>query len=227
MKLLHPEVDITPGRPGQRPQTTPVQEALPLPGSAVVRLNNTTTQENAYTVHIRCEQPFWDESWFTVIALPPAGGAENAPPAGKRDERGPQDRWVKLYVPRGGSRDVLIRFNVPARPDARAGKYHYTIQIETQVIGAQADNSRRKDRVTTLPAVAIVRPFYKWSLELSPEEKRVGRRHRKAEYEAIITNEGNDWLYCDLHLPRPKDMIIEGTTIRMAVPPPEPGETLT
>ncbi|MDQ2688546.1 MAG: hypothetical protein M3Y28_11845, partial [Armatimonadota bacterium] len=46
-------------------------------------------------------------------------------------------------------------------------------------------------------------------------------------YEAIITNEGNDWLYCDLHLPRPKDMIIEGTTIRMAVPPPEPGETLT
>lgn len=227
MKLLHPEVDITPGRPGQRPQTTPVQEALPLPGSAVVRLDNATTQENAYTVRVRCEQPLWDESWYTVIALPPAGGAENAPPAGKRDERGPQDRWVKLYVPRGGSRDVLIRFNVPARPDARAGKYPYTVQVETQVVGAQADNSRRKDRVANLPAVAIVRPFYKWTLELSPEEKRVGRRHRGADFEAVVTNEGNDWLYCDLHLPRPKDMQIDAPTLRLAVPPPEPGETLS
>ena len=34
MKLLHPEVDIVPGRPGQRPQATPVREEQPLPGSA-------------------------------------------------------------------------------------------------------------------------------------------------------------------------------------------------
>lgn len=226
MKLLHPEVDAMPGRPGQRPQTAPVREDQPLPGSAVIRLTNSTTQENAYTVRLRCEQPFWQDSWYTLVALPPGGGPENAPPPGKRDERGPQDRWVKVYVPRSGSRDILIRFNVPARPDSRAGKYSYTIEVETQVVGTAGDNARRRDRVTRVPAVAIVRPYYKWSVDLTPEERRVGRRNRSTEFEVVVTNEGNDWLYCDLHMPRPKDMTVECPTVRLAVPPPEPDELL-
>ena len=35
----------------------PVQENLPIPGSAVVRLTNATNQENAYTIRLRCDQP--------------------------------------------------------------------------------------------------------------------------------------------------------------------------
>lgn len=225
MKLLQPEVDIVPGRAGQRPQVTPVREDQPLPGSSVIRLSNTTSQENAYTIRVRCEQPFWQESWYTVVALAPGQGAENAPPPGKPDQRGPQDRWVKIYVPRNGTRDVLIRFNVPPRPESRAGKYDYTIEVETQVIGP-AESGRRKERVAQVPGVAIVRPYYKWNVDLSPEERRVSRRVRSAEFEIVVTNEGNDWLYCDMHLPRPKDMQIDGPTLRLAVPPPEPGETL-
>jgi hypothetical protein len=225
MRLMYPEVDIIPGRAGQRPQITPVREEQPLPGSSVIRLNNTTTQENAFTIHVRSEEKFWQEGWYTVVALPPGQGAENAPPPGKPDQRGPQDRWVKIYVPRGGARDVLIRFNVPAVPESRAGRYKYFVEVETQIIGP-TEGGRRKERVTQVPGVATVRPYYKWSMDLSPEERKVGRRDRSADFEVVVTNEGNDWLYCDMQLPRPKDMTLDSPTLRLAVPPPEPGETL-
>ena len=133
-----------------------------------------------------------------------------------------------MFVPRGGTRDILIRFNVPARPESRAGRYDYVLEVETQVSAPQAGDgaARRKDRVTSLPAVANVRPFYKWGLDLTPEQRRVGRRRRSGEFEVVVTNEGNDWLYCDLQLPRPKDLLLDCPTLRLAVPPPEPGELL-
>src|SRR5438874_2015798 len=120
MKLLHPEVDITPGRPGTKQAMSPVQEGTPLPGSAVVRLVNTTSQNNAYTVRLRCEDnAFWQESWYRLIPLPPGPGDKNSIPAGKRDEPGPQAVSFKLYVLSGGAREVLIQFNVPKSPEAR------------------------------------------------------------------------------------------------------------
>ena len=226
MNLLHPEVEITPGRAGKRPTSAPYQEREKLDGSVVVRLTNETAQENAYTVRLRCENPFWQEGWYTVQSLPAAPGAQNAAPAGKPDVRGHGDRSVKVFVPRGGTREILIRFNVPARPESRAGRYEYAIEIETQVTLAQEGAGRRKDRLTLVPAIANVRPYYKWSLDLTPELRRVTRRRRTGEFEVIVTNEGNDWLYCDLQLPRPKDLLLDCPTLRLAVPPPEPGELL-
>ena len=227
MKLLHPEVEIVPGKPGMRPPVWPVPESQPIPGSAVVRLTNATSQENAYIVRLRCDAPFWQERWVSVLALPPsAERAETAPPSGKADQRGPHDSWVKVYVARGSTRDILLRFSVPQHPEARAGRYPYRVEIETQLTGA-GTGRRRTERVLEIPAVAVVRPFYKWDIDMTPEQPRVGIRHRAVEFDVVVTNEGNDWLYCDLDLPRPKDMTLEAPTLRLAVPPPEPGEMLS
>ena len=104
-----------------RPTTAILSESQVVPGSAVVRLVNTTDQENAYTLRFNCQETYWQDEWFTMISLPPdPTKGENAPPSGKPDVRGPQDHWVKLFVPRGGKRDVLIRFNVPQKAECRA-----------------------------------------------------------------------------------------------------------
>jgi hypothetical protein len=227
IRLLYPEVDIEPGRRATPPALLPVPEGQSMHGSAFVRVTNSTSQENAYTIRLDCDHPRWDENWSTIVSLPPAAGhPENAPPAGKPDQRGPHDRWVKIYVPSRGTRDMWIRFDVPRRPEARAGRYACRIEVETEVV-APGDGSRRRGRVTELPAVAIVRPFYRWSLDMTPEQRRVGRFfRRRGEFEVVVTNEGNDWLYCDLKLPRPPDLLLEVPTLRMAVPPAEPGERL-
>lgn len=223
MKLLHSEVDVIPGRPGSRPSV--ISESQPVPGSAVLRIVNPMPQENAFIVRLRCEHPMWQETWFTITSLPPpASGPKDGQP-GKHDQRGAQDRSIKVYVPRGGSRDLLLRFDVPQQPESRAGRYPFVIEIETQVIGA-TDAMRRRNRVVTVPGVATIRPYYRWSLDITPEQQRVGPRRRSAEFEVVVTNEGNDWLYCDLQLPRPRDMVLECPSQRLAVPPPEPGETI-
>ncbi len=221
MNLLHPEVEITPGRRGKQGY----QDRDKMAGSAVLRLVNETTQENAFTVRLRCDNPFWQEGWYTVqsVAAPPGA---TAPATGQADIPGHNKRSVKVFVPPKGTRDILIRFDVPERPESRAGRYDYVIEVETQVTRPQEGAARRKDRLTTIPAAANVRPFYKWSLDLTPEQQRATRRRRSGEFEVVVTNEGNDWLYCDLQLPRPKDLLLECPTLRLAVPPPEPGEML-
>jgi len=223
MKLLHSEVEVIPGRPGSRPSV--ISESQPVPGSAVLRIVNPMPQENAFVVRLRCEHPMWQEAWYTITALPPPPGASPDGQPGKHDQRGAQDRSIKIYVPRGGSRDLLLRFDVPQQPESRAGRYSFVLEIETQVVGA-AEAMRRRSRVTAVPGVATIRPYYRWSLDVTPEQQRVGPRRRAAEFEVVVTNEGNDWLYCDLQLPRPRDMVLDCPSQRLAVPPPEPGETI-
>ncbi len=221
MKLLQSEIEIIPGRPGSRPSV--VSESQVLPGSAVLRITNPMPQENAFVVRLRCDHALWQEAWFTLTALPPPPGISASGQSGKPDQRGAQDRGIKIYVPRGGSRDLLLRFDVPQQPESRAGRYPFVIEVETQVVG---EALRRRSRVTTVPGVATIRPYHRWSLEITPEQQRVGPRCRAGEFEVVVTNEGNDWLYCDLQLPRPRDMVLDCPTQRLAVPPPEPGETV-
>ena len=220
MKLLHSEIDIEPGR---KPQKQLLPEGWVGQGSCVVRIKNNTNQENAYTVRLRCDNAYWQDTWYQMSALPPSGGSENAPPPGKQDQYGPNNRSVTIYITRGGERDVIILFDVPKSYDARAGLYNLVVQVETRVV-EQASGLRRKERFTELRAVGIIRPFYAWSSEITPETRKVGFFKRAAEFELVLTNEGNDWLYCDLRIPRPKDVLVETLTTRVAVPPPEPGQ---
>lgn len=222
MRLLHNEIDVVPGRKPQHPAA----EGMVGPGSAILRLQNTTSQVNAYTVRLRCDAPFWRDDWYALRPLPNTG-ADGAADTAKADQHGPNDRWVKVYVSRGGTRDIQIAFDLPQKPDARAGIYPFKAVVETHVGDSASASGARdgRERFTEIPAVAIVRPFYRWSLDMAPEERRVGILRRASEFEIVVTNEGNDWLYCDLKPPRHKDLLLDAPTMRLAVPPPEPGES--
>ncbi|HVT11698.1 MAG TPA: IPT/TIG domain-containing protein [Fimbriimonadaceae bacterium] len=219
MKLLHTEVDVVPGR---RPQKQPLPEGYVGAGTAVLRITNTTARQNAYTVRIRCEEPFWQDAWVQVTALPPTGGPENQPPAGKPDQPGPRNQSITIYVQDRGTRDVFLAFFVPEKSECRAGAYPVKVVVETRIVSNDPQEAR-KERITEIPATVIVRPFYKWAISYSPEDRRVGFFKRGKEYEVVVENQGNDWLYCDLRMPRPQNVLVETPTARLAVPPPEPG----
>jgi tetratricopeptide (TPR) repeat protein len=237
MKLLHREIEIEPGRDPQQPGL----EGTVGPGSALLRLHNTTNQENAYKVELRCDSPYWQDEWYTLAAQAAAvpagwealerssgarapGAARVALPTGKPDQYGQGRRSVKVYVSAGETRDVLISFQVPQRPESRAGRYPFVVTVETFVTGGESAAGRRSP-FSEIDAAAVVRPYHRWTVDLTPESgRRVGRLRRSAEFEVLVTNQGNDWLYCLLRPPRARDLLLEPSTIRLAVPPPEPGE---
>jgi hypothetical protein len=217
MKLLHTEIDVVPGR---KPQREPVAEGFVGSGLAMLRIVNNTDQENAYTIRLKCEEPYWQDNWYQLSALPPQAGPENAPPSGKPDQPGPKNQSLTVYVSRGGTRNVLISFEAPDKSESRAGVYPFKVVVETRISGAGPG----KERFTELPGVAIVRPFYKWGIAVVPPDRRVGFFKRSTSYELVVENHGNDWLYCDLKLPRPQNVLIDTPTVRLAIPPPEPGQ---
>lgn len=217
IQLLHTEIDVVPGR---RPQRQALPEGMVGLGTAVLRITNATERENAYTVRLRCENPYWQDNWFRINAMPPAVG-EGA--SSKPDQQGPKDQWVKVYVSNGASRDVLLSFMAPQRSDSRAGVYEVSIVVETHV--QEGQGAAKGDRITEIKGTVIIRPYYEWQIEFQPEDRKVKRFFRRsATYEVIVHNKGNDWLYCDLKLPRPKDLLLENFSQRLSVPPPEPGK---
>ncbi len=228
MKLLQSRIEIVPGRRAQMP---PAQGVVG-PGSAILRLVNTTGQENAYTVRLRCDSnPYWQEDWYALRAQDaaldtPRPGGNPVSATNKPDQYGPGHRWVRVFVSAGATRDVVLLFDLPQKPDSRAGEYPFVVSVETHVPDAAAATaaSSRRRRFLDLPAVAVVRPYHAWEIDIAPEEQRVGLMKRGAAFEIVVTNTGNDWLYCDLKLPRPKDLLLASPTARIAVPPPEPGE---
>ncbi|HVL38414.1 MAG TPA: hypothetical protein VM328_03385, partial [Fimbriimonadaceae bacterium] len=220
MQLLHTEIDIVPGR---KPQRQPLPEGYVGQGTALLRIVNTTDQENAYTIRLRCEEPYWQDAWYTLSALPPSGGQENQPPQGKPDQIGPKGQTLTIYVSRGGTRDIMISFFAPDKSEARAGLYPFKAVVETRVTVGDAAK-RRKERITEIPGLAIVRPFYRWLVDVQPEDRKVGFFKRRSEFELVVTNQGNDWLYCDIKLPRPQNVFVQTPCVRLAVPPPEPGK---
>lgn len=219
MKLLQSEVDVVPGR---KPQKQPLPEGFVGTGVATLRLINTTPRQNSYTIKLKCEDAYWQDAWYTVAALPPAGGPENAPPSGKPDQAGPRNQSLTVFIKDGGTRDVLLSFFVPEKSECRAGVYRAKVIVETRIVSDDPQLARQ-ERITEIPVSIIVRPFYKWQVNFSPEIRRVGILRRGSSYELAIDNQGNDWLYCDLKLPRPQNVLVDTPVSRIAVPPAEPG----
>ncbi|MBN9502667.1 MAG: hypothetical protein BGO01_02320 [Armatimonadetes bacterium 55-13] len=219
MKLLQSEVDVVPGR---KPQKQPLPEGFVGTGVATLRLINTTPRQNSYTIKLKCEDAYWQDAWYTVAALPPAGGPENAPPSGKPDQAGPRNQSLTVFIKDGGARDVLLSFFVPEKSECRAGVYRAKVIVETRIVSDDPQLARQ-ERITEIPVSIIVRPFYKWQVNFSPEIRRVGILRRGSSYELAIDNQGNDWLYCDLKLPRPQNVLVDTPVSRIAIPPPEPG----
>lgn len=219
MRLLQSEVDVVPGR---KPQKQPLPEGFVGPGIATLRIQNASPRQNSYTVRLKCEEAYWQDAWYSLAALPPTGDPQNNPPTGKPDQAGPRNQSLTIFIKDGGTRDVLISFNVPEKAECRAGIYRAKLLVETRVV-SDDPHTARKERITEIPITIIVRPFFEWKVSYTPEEKRVGILRRKGQFELLVENRGNDWLYLDLKLPRPQNVLIETPVQTIAVPPPEPG----
>lgn len=219
MKLLHSEIDVVPGR---KPLKQPLAEGFVGTGVGTLRITNGTARQNSYSIRVICEQAFWQDAWYSLSAVAPTGGPENVPPSGKPDQPGPKNQSLTLFIRDGGTRDVLISLFVPEKSECRAGVYKARVVVETRVL-SDDPHTARNERITEIPVSIIVRPFHKWEIAFTPEERRVGLFKRRSDFELIVTNQGNDWLYCDLTLPRPQNVMVETMVQRVAVPPPEPG----
>lgn len=219
MRLLQSEVDVVPGR---KPQKQPLPEGFVGPGIATLRIQNASPRQNSYTIRLKCEETYWQDAWYSLAALPPTGDPQNNPPTGKPDQAGPRNQSLTIFIKDSGTRDVLVSFNVPEKAECRAGIYRAKLLIETRVV-SDDPHAARKERITEIPITIIIRPFFEWKVSYTPEEKRVGIMRRKGQFELLVENHGNDWLYLDLKLPRPQNVLIETPVQTIAVPPPEPG----
>jgi len=220
VKLLHPEIDVVPGR---KPQKQPLPEGFVGRGTATLRLTNASARQNSYTVRVRCEQPYWQDAWVHVSALPAATDA-NAPPADKPDQPGPRGQSLTLFVRDDGTRDVVLAFDVPEKPECRAGVYKATVVVESRIVSSDPRQAR-KERIVEIPITVIVRPFFRWTVSYAPDERRVGILRRGVEFEMVVENQGNDWLYVGLKPPRPQQALVNTLAQSLAVPPLEPGST--
>lgn len=218
IQLLHQEIDIVPGR---KPQKDIKPEGFVGFGTTILRLKNETDRQNAYTIRVRCDAVYWQDGWVQISALPPAPGGENQPPTGKPDQQGPKGQSLTIYVNQGGTRDVVISFFAPQKPESRAGVYPIRVLVETRIL--QDDpRTKVKERITESPALAVIRPFFKWRYEYVPESRKAGFFRKSRDFELQIHNEGNDWLYCDIKPPKPQELIVESHALRVNLPPPEP-----
>jgi hypothetical protein len=225
MELLHTTVITTPGTPGSPPTGVYNAQDRAFRGSAILRLRNETLQENAYSIRVRCANPYWQKSWYRLQALQRPSTAASAPAAGKEDHYDAEHRYVKVYVAKGETRDIHVRFHLPALPESRCGIYDFEMVVETEIVAAGTQRAGAK-QVTPLPGRLIVQPFYDWEIDVSPEERRVGRSRNKVDFDLVVTNRSNDWLYCNITVPSSKDLVIACPTQRIAVPPAEPNEML-
>lgn len=228
MELLHREIDVIPGKTPQAPMPDG-RRADPSPGvnrpvtgSGIVRLHNQTNNENAFKVSVRGDgNPYWQSDWYFLEPAPLVGAADGA--SARRDDHG--KGWVKVFVPRGGIRDVHVKFKMMRRPDSRAGTYPIKVIVEPDVVPGQT----AAPPATEIEGKVYVAPYYQWEMVIEPEEATVSRRKskRKTEVAAVIKNESNDWLYCDLTFSKGKDYFGEASTSRVAIPPPESRQTET
>ena len=217
MQIKHPDVEVyvTPGKPG-----SPFVNDKPPEAGMVLQLNDITGQENAYSVWLECEHPFWQDSWYSIksVAGTQAGSQPDIPATG--------NTRFTTFVRGGGNKELLIRFKIPPTPLARVGRYDFKIMTRTEVVNTTAGTAR-SSKTVSLDAHIIILPVYKWELSLSPQTRRVGRVfRRRAHYNVKIINESNDWLYCDLKLTNSKTLLMDSPTQRVAIPPCEKDEWL-
>jgi hypothetical protein len=214
MQLLHQEINVEPGIPPQQDLRKSGSVGF---GRAVLRIDNNTKRINAYKITVSCEDPRWQSDWCKLDALDAPTGVQVGAAGYRPDEIGLHREFVKVFVLSGATRDIAIDVEVPRSPIARAGVYRIKILIDVSVTeqSGYASEEQRQER----DAVVIVRPFYEWSLQVTPGERKVGVFRRRDKYEVQIANLGNDWLYCDLTATELEQVDIATEVQRIAVPP--------
>ena len=210
IRVIQPTVDIA--------LDVPEQVGV---GQAKLAIRNEDTLEGrqaAFTIRVKCTDPCWQENWAQIGSVPArAGDANSQPPRDKPDLHGPLKRWVTVHIPKGGEREIVVHLQVPRSPESRAGIYRLTVVVEALLTDTTL--LRREQRFTEWPVTLTIRPFYDWSVDLTPvREQRVGRLRRRVHCEATVTNRGNDWLYCALQPSAQAEMRYEAPGPAIAAP---------
>lgn len=220
MRLLQTEIDVVPGR---EPDRAARNEGLVGVNSAYLEIKNSTGRVNSYTVRVACDHPYWQAAWYSLVAMPPGEGQQNQPPKGKPDQPGAKGQSFRVHINNEGSRKLRLELKMDPRSEARAGAYPIRVVVESVI--TDASTPAGPARITELPATVIIRPFYDWEVSFQPSDKAVGTLRRKAHMEIVVTNKGNDWLYLQFNRGPSQVMNLEAPVVRLAVPPPEPGQT--
>lgn len=215
MQLLHHEINV---EPGQEPKQDVRKSGAVGFGRAVLRLENKSKLINAYRVTVTCEDPRWNPDWCKLDALEPPTGEQVGAAGYRPDEIGLHREYVKVYVLAGAIRDIAIDVQVPRNPTSRAGVYQ--IQIVIDVSLTDQSGFTREEQRQVKEAAVIIRPYYEWTLQVSPNERKVGCFKRRERYEVQVENLGNDWLYCDVASAELEALKVECESQRIAVPPP-------
>jgi hypothetical protein len=220
MKLFQTEINA---EPGNRPNRNPRQPGWVGDGTAVLEVHNPTEFENAFSIRLVCDRPYWQAKWYQLLPLPTVHAENEAPPPSKPDLHGKLNQTLKIHVGAKGTRQILIQFTIPRSTEARAGAYPFRVVIEASISDRAAPPG--STRTTEILGTLIVRPFYEYHVEYDPPEQtvKIWPKRRKAEFNLLVRNRGNDWLYTEIRLGKPKDYLPYLPTTKVAVPPPEPG----
>jgi len=212
--LLQKEINIVPGRQMPvRPPDTQIGE-----NCAVLQIINNTNQENEYTIRVECAAHGWRDEWLRVASIAEVGdGGSYSQPS--KPDMALSDGSLRIYVARQSQRKVLLAFHLPKAPDSRAGRYPLTVSVRTRITAGS-----QSPQVEELRINAFVEPYYEWGLTFDPPKRGVGLFRRRAAFEVMVVNRGNDWLYCQLRPPQAQqqaEMRVALLSEAVAVPPPD------
>jgi len=211
--LLQSEVNVVPGaRAPINPPDSPVGQ-----NCAVLRITNSTAHENAYDIRVTCKSPHWQSEWVGISSLTQFDASGGMSQPSRQDVRLPEG--LRVFVTNNGQRQVLLSFEVPKAPMARAGKYSLDIAVRTSVVGDAANRQTTEDQLST---EVFIEPYYDWEVRVEPERRKVGMLRRRARYGLRVVSRGNDWLYCKLGVRQQDNEVSASTpTEWVAVPPPD------
>jgi hypothetical protein len=215
MQLLHHEINV---EPGEKPIQDLRKSGAVGFGRAVLRLENKSRLINAYRVSVNCEDIRWNQDWCKLDALDAPTGEQVGAAGYRPDEIGLHREYVKVFVLAGSTRDVAIDIEVPLNPSARAGVYKLQIVVDVSI--TDLSGATREEQRQVKDATVIIRPYYDWTLQVTPKERKVGCFKRRERFEVQVENRGNDWLYCDFSVSELEAVQIKCEADRIAVPPP-------
>jgi len=239
--VLSPAVECIPGVDNPLPNSEELtsEELTKVTKVAVINISNLLNRVNGFTLTATCDHPNWKPEWAKIFVLTPSV-------LGEDDEIAPDNSKALLRFAAKRERKVMIQFVLPRIPEARAGAYKFSVQIEANYISETENGGAYEQRVRTVTGTLNVRPFYEWDVVLVPEGKapkkkptqagvrvaaqqtqmHMGIFRRRIAYDIHVRNAGNDWLYCELQgIPGP-ELVLEYLAERVAIPPAGDYDTL-
>ena len=206
MKLLHAEVDVMPGTDPRLQNVGPgVRKNAAM---AEIQLVNESASINSFRVWVPTDEADgWVNRAYKISRL-------DQQAVGQINDQTVNGRYQANAEP-NKARRLAISFPLAKQAESRAGVYSLSVEIESTVpVGP------KQVRRVSVPITVVVRPYAEWSAKLETFEKGFGLFRRRRDYNLVVENKGNDWLYLDFNVPEDsKALRVRLDAERIAVPP--------